>query len=86
MHEIRAEQIEFVIQSDELTHQLVLHLAVHQYIVPAIAVTRLGAYDVVERLQLAYLTCAIALRFCLRSASPTIGLSTTRGDNLWSCP
>lgn len=33
MYQIRAEQIEFVIQSDEPTHQFVLHLAVHQFIV-----------------------------------------------------
>ena len=33
MYQIRTEQIEFVIQSDELTHQFVLHLAVHQFIV-----------------------------------------------------
>jgi hypothetical protein len=45
MNQIRAEQIEFVIQSDELTHQLVLHLAVHQFIVPAIPVTRLDDYN-----------------------------------------
>jgi hypothetical protein len=53
MHQIRAEQIEFVIQSDKLTHQLVLHLAVHQFIVPTIGVTRLRVYNAVERLQLA---------------------------------
>ncbi len=64
IYQIRAEQIEFVIQSDELTHQFVLHLAVHQFIVSTIAVTRLGAYNADERLQVAYLTCAIALRFC----------------------
>ena len=33
VNQIRTEQIEFVIQSDELTHQLVLHLAVHRFIV-----------------------------------------------------
>lgn len=44
MYQIRAEQIQFVIQSDKLAHQLVLHLAVHQFIVPTIAATRLGAY------------------------------------------
>jgi len=33
MYEIRTEQIEFAIQSDELTDQFVLHLAVHQFIV-----------------------------------------------------
>ena len=33
MYQIRTEQIEFVIQSDEPTHQFVLHLAVHQFIV-----------------------------------------------------
>jgi hypothetical protein len=47
-----------------LTHQFVLHLAVHQFIVSTIAVTRLGAYNADERLQVAYLTCAIALGFC----------------------
>ena len=56
MYQIRAEQIEFVIQSDEPTHQLVLHLAVHPFIVLTIVAARLGAYNVVERLQLAYLT------------------------------
>jgi hypothetical protein len=35
MHQIRTEQIEFVIQSHELTHQFVLHLALHQFIVPS---------------------------------------------------
>jgi hypothetical protein len=86
MYQIRAEQIEFVIQNDKLTHQLVLHVAVHQSIVPTIAVTWLGAYDVVERLQLAYLRCAIALGFRLRSASPDDSARTgTRGDNSWSC-
>jgi hypothetical protein len=60
MHQIGAEQIEFVIQSYKLTHQLVLQLAVHQLIVPTISVTRLGVYSVVERLQLASLTCATA--------------------------
>ena len=44
MHQIRTEQIEFVIQSGELTHQFVFHLAVHQFIVPTIAVTRLGTF------------------------------------------
>jgi len=33
VNQIRTEQIEFVIQSDELTDQLVLHLAVHRFIV-----------------------------------------------------
>ncbi len=33
VNQIRTEQIEFVIQSKELTHQLVLHLAVHRFIV-----------------------------------------------------
>jgi len=33
MYQIRTEQIEFVVQSHELTHQFVLHLAVHQFIV-----------------------------------------------------
>jgi hypothetical protein len=33
VNQIRTEQIEFVIQSDELTHQLVLHSAVHRFIV-----------------------------------------------------
>jgi hypothetical protein len=33
MYQIRTEQIEFVIQSGEPTHQFVLHLAVHQFIV-----------------------------------------------------
>ena len=33
MYQIRTEQIEFVIQSDELIHQFVLHVAVHQFIV-----------------------------------------------------
>jgi hypothetical protein len=32
VYQIRTEQIEFVIQSDELTHEFVLHLAVHQFI------------------------------------------------------
>src|SRR6266436_6469453 len=83
MHQIRTEQIEFVIQSHELTHQFVLHLALHQFIVPSysyldfvfhrvfacrtslistsvspiqlttIAVTRLGAYNGDERLEVA---------------------------------
>src|SRR5713226_9145112 len=35
MYQIRTELIEFVIQSDELTHQFVLHLAVHQFILPS---------------------------------------------------
>jgi hypothetical protein len=38
MYQIRTEQIEFVIQSDKLTHQVVLHLAVHLFIVPTVAV------------------------------------------------
>src|SRR5262249_45168359 len=33
MNQIRTEQIEFVIQSDEPTHQLVFYPAVHQFIV-----------------------------------------------------
>jgi len=33
MYQIGTEQIEFVIQSDEPTHQLVLYSAVHQFIV-----------------------------------------------------
>jgi hypothetical protein len=33
MYQIGTEQIEFVIQSGELTHQLVLYSAVHQFIV-----------------------------------------------------
>jgi hypothetical protein len=33
VNQIRTEEIEFVIQSDELTHQFVLHLAVHRFIV-----------------------------------------------------
>jgi heme/copper-type cytochrome/quinol oxidase subunit 4 len=56
MYQIRTEQIEFVIQSDELTDQFVFHLAVHQFIVHAVAITRLGASTVDEQLQLAYVT------------------------------
>jgi hypothetical protein len=44
MYQIRTEQVEFVIQSDKLTHQFVLHLAVHLFIVPFVAVTRLAVY------------------------------------------
>ena len=32
-NQIRTEQIEFVIQSDEPTYQFVLHLAVHRFII-----------------------------------------------------
>ena len=31
-----------IIQNNKLTHQFVIHLAVHRFIVPTIAVTRLG--------------------------------------------
>ena len=86
MYQIRAEQIEFVIQSDEPTHEFVLHLAVHQLIVPSYLYrdfvfdqifayrkahfnfrvtcpadryrrTQVGAYNVDERLEVAYVTC-----------------------------
>jgi hypothetical protein len=33
MNQIGTEQIEFAIQSDELTHQFVLHLATHPFII-----------------------------------------------------
>jgi len=33
VNQIRTEQIEFVIQSDELTHQFVFNLAVHPFII-----------------------------------------------------
>ncbi len=74
MYQIRTEQIEFVIQSDKLTDQVVLHLAVHVVIVPTVAVSRLAVYNVDARLQVAYGTCAIALGFCrllFASGTPT---------------
>src|SRR6266852_9413551 len=46
MYQIRTEQIDFIIQSDKLTHQVVLHLAVHLSIVHTVAVTRLAVYNV----------------------------------------
>jgi hypothetical protein len=88
MYQIRAEQIEFVIQSDKLIHQLVLYLAVHQFIVPTIAVTRLGACNVVERLQLASPMCAIALGLCQLLFASASGLhretTTSSGYHLGS--
>ena len=46
MYQIRTEQIELVIQRDKLAHQVVLHFAVHLFIVPTVAVTRLAVYNV----------------------------------------
>src|SRR5215471_10604879 len=37
MNQIRTEQIEFVIQSDEPTHQLIFYPAVHQFIVSTLS-------------------------------------------------
>jgi len=64
MYQIRTEQIEFVIQRDKLTHQVVLHLAVHLFIVPTVAVIRLAVYNIDARLQVPYGTRASALGFC----------------------
>ncbi len=46
MYQIRTEQIELVIQRDKLAHQVVLLFAVHLFIVPTVAVTRLVVYNV----------------------------------------
>ena len=46
VNQIRTEQIEFVVQSDELTHQFVLHLAVHPFIILSYPCRELQRYDV----------------------------------------